>query len=78
MSRARLTRQRDRMLTHATDLRASAYRCADHDPERAELLRDMARDALADARAITDALDMLDAHECHINDERQMSLGGIA
>jgi hypothetical protein len=78
MSRARLTCQRDRHLARAADFRESAYRCADREPDRAEMLMHDAREALRDARAITDALDMLDAmQDLTINDERQLALGGM-
>lgn len=66
----RLHRQHAWMLARVADLRESAYRCRDREPERAEMLMDEANDTLRDANALRDVL----ADLGRVDDPRQMEM----
>jgi hypothetical protein len=51
-----LHHQHARLLARIAEMRESAYRCADREPQRAELLRDQANEMLRDANTLRDAL----------------------
>jgi hypothetical protein len=52
-----LHHQHARLLARIAEIRESAYRCADREPQRAELLRDQAAEMLRDAAALRDVIE---------------------
>jgi hypothetical protein len=66
-----LHHQHARLLARIAEIRESAYRCADREPQRAELLRDQANEMLRDANTLRDALHELPGR---IDDPKQMEI----
>lgn len=67
----RLHRQHAWLLARVADLRESAYRCRDREPERAELLRDEADEMLRTANALRDVIADMPGR---VDDPRQMEM----